>query len=638
LSARSSRGDEWARRSATSPHGDGDESEGRPLLSSIEAATAASAFAVGRGAVSFTDFSLRLPGSNQYILRHATGRFQSGKLTAILGGSGCGKTSLVSYVAGHSSAIPGGQLYVNASVVGYVPQEAVLLEQLTVYENLMFSASLRRPAWESSEERRQVVDDVIRAVDLNKVRHGRVGSAKSRGLSGGQKSRLSFAFEAVASPTLILADEITSGVDSTTSMDLLRNLRLAAEDGAAVAAILHQPRYECIALFDMLLVLSREGRTAYFGKASEALDHFLSLGFVLPQFTNPYDLIIDAVQGECFPANDDWRTYLPHLARGVQWHPNMLADIFEEVLEPGVREDNAAYVALEQEESDSPAASQVAEDFLHASVGIARQFALVLWASWLEMLRTVRTLVSDAVLLCVSGLIVGVLFPFDVKVFQILEVGFLLSVVLGSSAALGAVRVFGTGRLMYERTSASGLSTLAYFLAKVALQLVQVIVLPSAFLAMFYSIAAPRGLLVDYMSISIATYWAASGLGIWTGAMIAPERAQLASVVFVLISIFFAGFEPKLPEFRENSTTWIFLGPITSLSFARWTVASIFSAETGRFPPVFRFTIDAVAKKYGYDGLAPASAVNLGLLALFGQGLLWRSLAFIALLMAGKKK
>ncbi|KAH8097760.1 sulfuric ester hydrolase [Aureococcus anophagefferens] len=179
----------------------------------------------------------------------------------------------------------------------FVHQADALKARLTVWETLYFSSCLRLPA--AHRRRRDLVEDVLEALDLSRRKHALLGDgAAARGVSGGQRRRVSVGVELVAEPSLLFLDEPTSGLDSATALRLARTLHaLAAQKNVAVVAVLHAPSSAAFALFDRLLLLGRGG-TAFEGKPGDALPYLRSVRPIDASHANPADAVVAVVAGD----------------------------------------------------------------------------------------------------------------------------------------------------------------------------------------------------------------------------------------------------------------------------------------------------------------------------------------------------
>jgi len=221
-----------------------------------------------------------------------------------MGPSGSGKTTLISML---TSKIPKdeGRILINGQeedlshyrkLIGYVPQEDIMMRELTVHDVLLHSAYMRLPA---SLTRAQMTEKVLEIVDflgLNSVMDSVVGDAERRGISGGQRKRVNIGMELVTDPSILFLDEPTSGLDSSTSGDVCRLLQsVARKKGLTVAAVIHSPSPVAFDQFDDLLLLSHSGRVVYHGPRTEALAYFAAIGFPVPNDSSPSDFYMDVI-------------------------------------------------------------------------------------------------------------------------------------------------------------------------------------------------------------------------------------------------------------------------------------------------------------------------------------------------------
>lgn len=235
------------------------------------------------------------------ILNNVTASMPSGSLTAIIGASGSGKTSMLNIMANRISSnrlqklgrtTYNGNTKLSSVRSAYVLQQDVLLPTLTVRETLRYSADLRLPPPTTAEERRSVVEEVILELGLKECANTRIGNEIHKGCSGGEKRRTSLGVQMLANPSVLFLDEVTTGLDATSAFQLVRTLKYLAGKGRTIVITIHQPRSEIWGLFDNILLLA-EGSTIYSGSANAALSHFATLGYELPPFVNPAEFLID---------------------------------------------------------------------------------------------------------------------------------------------------------------------------------------------------------------------------------------------------------------------------------------------------------------------------------------------------------
>ncbi|GMH60873.1 hypothetical protein TrST_g8745 [Triparma strigata] len=254
----------------------------------------------------FKDLSLILK-SGQRIIDHVSGTVDAGKMTAIMGPSGCGKTTMLNVLRNKASyGKIDGTLKVNDTldsiaplqrIVGFVPQEDILHSELTVTEAIKFSSLLRNPFSISTEKRLKMVEEVIDVLGLEKCKNSVIGDQEIRGVSGGQRKRVSIAVELVTNPSICFLDEPTSGLDSTTSIELISMLKKMNHAGMTIVMVIHQPRYEIFEMIDDTLLLGQNGRPVYMGPCLKCLGYFTSIGFPCPPMKSPADHFLDVMSG-----------------------------------------------------------------------------------------------------------------------------------------------------------------------------------------------------------------------------------------------------------------------------------------------------------------------------------------------------
>ena len=207
----------------------------------------------------------------------------SGKLIGIMGGSGAGKTTLLNVLAGLEKPYKGDVL-INGfnlhkekdkvrGVIGYIPQDDLLIEELTVFENLFYSTKLCFKD-KSDEEITTLVNKVLDNLGLIQSKDLRVGNALNKSISGGQRKRLNIALELIREPSVLFVDEPTSGLssrDSENVMDLLKELTLK---GTLIFVVIHQPSSDIYKMFDKMFMLDVGGFPIYYGNPVEAITYF----------------------------------------------------------------------------------------------------------------------------------------------------------------------------------------------------------------------------------------------------------------------------------------------------------------------------------------------------------------------------
>ncbi|KEH31211.1 white-brown-complex ABC transporter family protein [Medicago truncatula] len=256
------------------------------------------------GSITVTWEKLRVTVPNGHkrkpILQGLTGIAQPGRLLAIMGPSGSGKSTLLDALAGRLSSnmkhtgnilINGHKQALAYGISGYVTQDEAMLSRLTARETLYYSAQLQFPDSMSITEKKEQADLILREMGLIEAVNTRVGGWGSKGLSGGQRRRLSICIEILTRPRLLFLDEPTSGLDSAASYYVMSGIaRLNLRDGIqrTIVVSIHQPSSELFELFHDLCLLS-SGEAVYFGPAYDANQFFAANGFPCPTLHNPSD-------------------------------------------------------------------------------------------------------------------------------------------------------------------------------------------------------------------------------------------------------------------------------------------------------------------------------------------------------------
>ena len=213
------------------------------------------------------------------LLEDASGFMYPRKVTAIMGPSGAGKTTLLNCIFGRLPR-KNGELFINGvpremshykKLLGFVPQDDLVIKELTVRENILFSARVRlpnTPEWTDARVQEHV-DAVIGSLGLTE--QANLAVAK---LSGGQRKRCNIGVELAAAPAAIFLDEPTSGLDASKALEVCNTLRDIANMGVLVVTVIHQPRFDIFEQFDELILLAKGGFTAYVGPREYATHYF----------------------------------------------------------------------------------------------------------------------------------------------------------------------------------------------------------------------------------------------------------------------------------------------------------------------------------------------------------------------------
>ncbi|KAJ0041499.1 hypothetical protein Pint_27769 [Pistacia integerrima] len=238
------------------------------------------------------------------LLHKITGYAPKGCITAVMGPSGAGKSTFLDAVAGR---IASGSLKGRVSLDGmevspslikrtsaYIMQEDRLFPMLTVYETLMFAADFRLGSisWSDKQQR---VEKLIDQLGLTSARNTYIGDEGTRGVSGGERRRVSIGVDIIHGPFLLFLDEPTSGLDSTSAHSVIEKVHNIARSGSTVILTIHQPSSRIQLLLDHLIILAR-GQLMYQGSPKDVTLHLNRMGRKVPKGENSIEYLIDVIQ------------------------------------------------------------------------------------------------------------------------------------------------------------------------------------------------------------------------------------------------------------------------------------------------------------------------------------------------------
>ncbi len=221
---------------------------------------------------------------------------ESGRLVGIIGGSGVGKSTSLSILNGTLKPqkgevlINGYNLYDDEEnkslkgVIGFVPQDDLLIEELTVYQNLYFNAKMCLNNF-SEEQLTKLVDQTLTDLDLYEIKDLIVGNPLKKIISGGQRKRVNIALELIREPTILFVDEPTSGLSSVDSETVMNLLKEQTYKGKLVIVNIHQPGSDIYKMFDKIMIIDKGGYQVYYGNPTEAIVYFKKI----TNHANPYE-------------------------------------------------------------------------------------------------------------------------------------------------------------------------------------------------------------------------------------------------------------------------------------------------------------------------------------------------------------
>ncbi|KAK0176964.1 hypothetical protein PV328_001062 [Microctonus aethiopoides] len=269
--------------------------------------------------------SLGLRKGSKEILHSINGKFPSRQLIAIMGPSGAGKSTLLDILSGYRLTGMQGSVYVNGHArdldafrrsSAYITQDDRLQPLLTVHENMRVAAELKLWTNITNKEKNSIIDEILTTLGLQEHLNTR-----SDRLSGGQQKRLSIALELVNNPTVMFLDEPTTGLDSSTCMQVVSLLKILTRQGRTIVCTIHQPSASLFQLFDQVLILAR-GVCLYQGATSQLIPYLESVKFPCPMYHNPADYMIELACGEYGEDKIDILVNAMQNGKNVQWFNN----------------------------------------------------------------------------------------------------------------------------------------------------------------------------------------------------------------------------------------------------------------------------------------------------------------------------
>ncbi|KAJ0970968.1 hypothetical protein J5N97_018927 [Dioscorea zingiberensis] len=483
------------------------------------------------------------------ILNGISGVVCPGEVLAMLGPSGSGKTTLLTALGGRLNGKLSGKITYNGQPfsgtvkrrTGFVTQDDVLYPHLTVTETLVFTALLRLPGSLTKAEKVCQAKRVMEELGLGRVAHSMIGGPLFRGLSGGERKRVSIGLEMLVNPSLLLLDEPTSGLDSTMALRTMSILRrLAAEDGRTVVVTIHQPSNRIYNMFDKIVVLS-EGSPIYYGQPSSVLEYFSSIGFSSSISVNPPELLLDLANGISLDSEQTAENSIePECgSKSVKeklisaYHKNISTGLKTELSSINPNNNNKEWCTSWWEQF-TVLLRRGLKERRHDSFNNLRIFQVISVATLGGLLwwHTPQSHIQDRVSLL-----------------------FFFSVFWGFYPLYNAVFTFPQERSMLIKERSSGMYRLSsYFLARTAGDLPMELALPTAFVVIIYWMGGLKADPVTFLlSLLVVLYSVliAQSLGLAVGAILmdVKQATTLASVTTLVFLVAGGYYVQHIPAF-----------------------------------------------------------------------------------------
>ncbi|KAK2658095.1 hypothetical protein Ddye_011147 [Dipteronia dyeriana] len=545
--------------------------------------------------VSFKDLTLTLKGKNKHLLRSVTGKFMPGRVSAVMGQSGAGTTTFLNALAGKPT--------------GCIKTDDIVHGNLTVEENLRFNARCRLLGYVPKADKVLVIERVIVSLGLQAVRDSLVGTVEHRGISGGQRKRVNVGMEMVMEPSLLILDEPTTGLDSSSSQLLLRALRREALEGVNICMVVHQPSYALFKMFDDFILLAKGGMTVYQGPVKKVEQYFSGLGITVPDRVNRPDHFIDILEGTVKPNGGVTHQQLPvrwMLHNGYPVPSDMLqyidgdaTSLAGNVADPGAEDTGQSFAGDLWEDmmcNVELKRDHIQHNFIRSDLsnrlipGITRQYRYFLGRVGKQRLREARIQAVDYLILLVAGACLGTLAKVSDETFG--SLGYTYTVIAVSLLCkIAALRSFALDKLLYKRESASGMSSLAYFLAKDTVDDFNTIIKPLVYLSMFYFFNNPRSSFTDNYIVLLCLVYCVTGIAYALTIFLEPTPAQLWSVILPVVLTLIAT--------QDNDS--LAMKHFGHFCYTRWALEAFVISHAERYSGVWLITRCESLMESGYD-------------------------------------
>ncbi|TPX37995.1 hypothetical protein SmJEL517_g00239 [Synchytrium microbalum] len=469
------------------------------------------------------------------ILKNVNGAFNPGRLTAVMGASGAGKTSLLQVLAGEAKqGMVEGRILLNGEEIvskeikrcsGFVFQDDVILSTMTVREAITMSALLRLPSDWTLERKHAKVDETIQLLGLEKAANTIIGDTETKGVSGGERKRTAMAMEMITEPQVLFLDEPTSGLDTFTAYAVIKILSELAHAGRTIIATIHQPSSEIFHLFDDL-VLMADGKVMYAGSQEHVVDYFGAHGYPCPKYSNPADYLFMSVLNNT----------AQEVTSGGQVKENN-KDRIERLL--GVF-DKSDEFSLIKKQVDNPDKGGVL-------VGSTKKFPYLLQRASKNAIRNPLIIKARMAQTVVISLIIGFLFlntgstTGQASVQNRSGVLFFASVNNVMSSCIGILSIFGGEKTVFTREHGAQYYSLpSYFISKTLVEMPYQILFPWGQATILYwmvglqNVASKYFIFSSFVVLSSVCGWA---LGIFFACMFSSLPVALAVTPVILMPL-----------------------------------------------------------------------------------------------------
>ncbi|WCJ40953.1 ABC transporter G family member 36 [Euphorbia peplus] len=560
------------------------------------------------------------------LLREVTGAFRPGILTALMGVSGAGKTTLMDVLAGRKtggyiegdiriSGFPKNQ-QTFARISGYCEQTDIHSPQVTVEESLIYSAFLRLSKEISDKDKNVFVNEVMELVELTNLKNAIVGLPGVTGLSTEQRKRLTIAVELLANPSVIFMDEPTSGLDARAAAIIMRTVRNTVDTGRTVVCTIHQPSIDIFEAFDELLLMKTGGRVIYSGPLGQHSHNIIQYFEAIPG--------VPRIRYKQNPAA--WMLEASSAATEVR----LGIDFADHYKASSLCQQTKSLV----EDLSRPAAN--ATDLYFSSQysqSIWGQFKFCLWKQWWTYWRSPDYNLVRFFFTFVSALILGSFFwqvgakrEDSTDLSMIIGAMYIAVLFVGINNCLTVQPIVAVERSVFYRERAAGMySALPYALAQVIVEIPYIFIQTTYYSLIVYSMVsfewtAAKFLwffFISFISFLYFTYYGMMTVSITSNHQTASIFASAFFALFTLFSGFFIP-KPRIPKW------WIWYYYICPVA---WTVYGLIVTQYGDIEDTLKVpgvSPDPTVKWYienhfGYDlhFMGPTSAILVAFCVFF---------------------
>jgi ATP-binding cassette subfamily G (WHITE) protein 1 len=438
-------------------------------------------------------------------------------------------------------------------ICGYVQQDDVILDTMTVREAITMAALLRLPRAMSLDAKLARVNQVIELMHLQKCAESVIGSHLIKGISGGERKRVSIAMVMITNPSILYLDEPTSGLDAFTAYSICNTLKNVARTGRTVAATIHQPSSDIFHLFDDLVLLS-EGKIIYHGPAEHMVPYFAKQGYVCPQYTNPADYLFMSILNDAKKMADEGDRKGPT----SQEQAAKLAELAENWLKSG----EAAQYVVEPLKLPTQGGFKTSDVLERAP--FTSQFYLLSQRALRNAWRNKLMLKGRFAQTIFLGVLMGLIFlqlGTDQRGIQDREGSLFFVAVNGiMTSTMGVLSIFAAEKNVFIREYESGLYRLpAYFLSRTFVELPFKVVFPIIGGTILYWLVGYQDVASKYVLmvfIMVILENCGTALGIFVASFFEDIAVALAVVpMFLMPLMIFSGF---------------FVNAATSPAFLQW--------------------------------------------------------------------